>query len=69
VWRLLKHEVEPGLGEEAFDEVGPVLHAFEPGLLSVGITTTSPYSRNAVALLDLDYVRWAGTDWTTSLDG
>jgi len=25
-------EVEPGAGEEAFEEAGPVLHPFEPGL-------------------------------------
>ena len=32
LWKLRKREVEPGLGEEAVDEAGPVLHRFEPGL-------------------------------------
>ena len=30
--RLREREVEPGLGEEAVDEAGPVLHPFKPGL-------------------------------------
>ncbi|SRR6266536_1284549 len=29
---LHRSEVEPGLGEEAVEEAGPVLHPFEPGL-------------------------------------
>jgi len=33
LWRLLKgREVESGLGEEAFQEAGPVLHPLEAGL-------------------------------------
>jgi hypothetical protein len=31
LWRL-RSEVESGLGEEAVDEAGPVLHPCEPGL-------------------------------------
>jgi hypothetical protein len=29
---VTKGEVEAGLGQEAVDECGPVLHPFEPGL-------------------------------------
>ena len=32
LWKLRECEVEPGLGEEAVDEAGPVLHRFEAGL-------------------------------------
>jgi hypothetical protein len=32
LWRLRRREVEPGLGQEAVDEAGPVLHPLEPGL-------------------------------------
>lgn len=34
-WRssIRRLEVEPGLGDEALDEEGAILHPFEPGLL------------------------------------
>jgi hypothetical protein len=43
-------EVKSGLGEEAVDEAGPVLHPFEPGLHQRGQLTDALLGENAATV-------------------
>ncbi len=52
-------EVQAGVGEEAFEEGGPVLHPFQPGLHQSG-----QLGKVALAMLARDRFRWDQTSST-----
>jgi len=60
LWRLRDCEVESGLGQEAVDEAGPVLHPFEPVFISVASWSMPSLVRLARDLFRLDQTASVG---------